>query len=143
MMTLDHVGDQEAMVHAQLGHQPLARTTETSLQPRQGTLSCLSTQPPALAFCMDRDTAPGGDHVPEHCPVSILQAHGGDAIPHLALWTIDRFVRFLSQPLVELPLHQQSSAAQKAVGEVRPAPEESRSAREKRKKCSALELDPP
>ena len=33
MITSDHVGDQEAMVHAQLGQQPLARTTETSLQP--------------------------------------------------------------------------------------------------------------
>ena len=31
MMTLNHVGDQEAMVYAQLGQQPLARTTETSL----------------------------------------------------------------------------------------------------------------
>ena len=50
MMTLDHVGNQEAMVYAQLGQQPLARTTETSLQPRQGTRSCLSAQPPALAF---------------------------------------------------------------------------------------------
>ena len=49
MMTLDHVGNQEAMVHAQLGQQPLAHTTETSLQPRQGTLSCLSAQPPDLA----------------------------------------------------------------------------------------------
>ena len=50
MMTLDHVGDLEAMVHAQLGQQPLAHTTETSLQPRQGTRSCLSAQPPDLAF---------------------------------------------------------------------------------------------
>ena len=49
MMTLDHVGDLEAMVHAQLGQQPLARTTETSLQPRQGSLSCLSARPPNLA----------------------------------------------------------------------------------------------
>jgi len=49
MMVLDHVGDQEAMVHAQLGQQPLARTTETSLQPRQGSLSCLRAQPPDLA----------------------------------------------------------------------------------------------
>ena len=49
MMTLDHVGDLEAMVHAQLGQQPLAHTTETSLQPRRGTLSCLSAQPPDLA----------------------------------------------------------------------------------------------
>ena len=32
MMTLDYVGDQEVMVHAQLGQQPLARTTETSLE---------------------------------------------------------------------------------------------------------------
>ena len=31
MMVLDHVGDEEAMVYAQLGQQPLARTTETSL----------------------------------------------------------------------------------------------------------------
>ena len=49
MMSLDHVGNQEAMVHAQLSQQPLAHTTETSLQPRQGTRSCLSAQPPDLA----------------------------------------------------------------------------------------------
>ena len=36
-------------MYAQLGQQPLARTTETSLQPRQGTRSCLSAQPPDLA----------------------------------------------------------------------------------------------
>ena len=29
IMTLDYVGDQEAMVYAQLGQQPLTRTTET------------------------------------------------------------------------------------------------------------------
>jgi hypothetical protein len=40
----------------------------------------------------------------EHCPISILQAHGGGAIPRLALWTIDRFVRFLSELAVDLPL---------------------------------------
>ena len=50
MMVLDHVGDQEAMVYAQLGQQPLVRTTETSLEPRPGTLSCLSARPPDLAF---------------------------------------------------------------------------------------------
>ena len=44
MMTLDHVGNQEAMVHAQLGQQLLVRTTETSLEPRPGTLSCLSAR---------------------------------------------------------------------------------------------------
>jgi len=39
MMVLDHVrmscfyvGDQEAIVYAQLGQQPLTRTTETSLE---------------------------------------------------------------------------------------------------------------
>ena len=36
-------------MYAQLGQQPLARTTETSLEPRPGTLSCLSAQPPGLA----------------------------------------------------------------------------------------------
>jgi hypothetical protein len=50
MMVLDHVGDQEAMVYAQLGQQPLVRTTATSLEPRRGTLSCLSARPPDLAF---------------------------------------------------------------------------------------------
>ena len=49
MMVFDHVGDQEAMVYAQLGHQPLVRTTETSPEPRPGTLSCVSAQPPDLA----------------------------------------------------------------------------------------------
>ena len=32
IMTLDYVSDQEAMVHAQLGQQPLARTTETLMR---------------------------------------------------------------------------------------------------------------
>jgi len=50
MMVLDHVGDEEAMVYAQLGQQPLARTTETSPEPRRGTLSCLSARPPDLDF---------------------------------------------------------------------------------------------
>ena len=49
MMVLDHAGDQEAMVYAQLGQQPLARTTETSLERSSGTLSCLSAQTPDLA----------------------------------------------------------------------------------------------
>jgi len=38
------------MVYAQLGQQPLARTTETSPEPRRGTLSCLSARPPDLDF---------------------------------------------------------------------------------------------
>ena len=50
MMTLDHVGDREAMVYAQLGQQPLVRTTETSPELNPGTLSCLSARPPDLAF---------------------------------------------------------------------------------------------
>ena len=49
MMTLDHVGDQEAMVYAQLCQQPLVRTTETSPELNPGTLSCLSARPPDLA----------------------------------------------------------------------------------------------
>jgi len=44
MMILDHVGDQEAMVYAQLGQKDLVRTTATSLEPRRGTLSCLSAR---------------------------------------------------------------------------------------------------
>ena len=41
MMTLDHVGNQEAMVYAQLCQQPLARTTEASLEPRAGAARAL------------------------------------------------------------------------------------------------------
>ena len=37
------------MLYAQVGQHHLARTTETSLQPRQGTLSCLSALPHDLA----------------------------------------------------------------------------------------------
>ena len=36
-------------MYAQLGQQPLVRTTATSLEPRRGTLSCLSARPPDLA----------------------------------------------------------------------------------------------
>ena len=50
MMTLDHVGDLEAMVHAQLGQQLHVRTTETSPERSSGNLSCLSGRPPDLAF---------------------------------------------------------------------------------------------
>jgi hypothetical protein len=37
------------MLYAQVGQNHLARATETSLQPRQGTLSCLSARPHDLA----------------------------------------------------------------------------------------------
>ena len=49
MMTLDYVGDEEAMANAQVGHHPLARATETSPKRSSGTLSCLSARPPDLA----------------------------------------------------------------------------------------------
>ena len=49
MMTLDHVGDLEAMVHAQLSQQPLAHTTEASMERSSGNLSCLSARPPDIA----------------------------------------------------------------------------------------------
>ena len=72
-------------MHAQLGQQPLALTTETSLQPRQGTRSCLSAQPPALAFWTG--TRPQVVTVsPSIVPfVYSKQAHGGGAIPRLAV----------------------------------------------------------
>ena len=109
MMTLDHVGDREAMVYAQLGQQPLARTTETSLEPRLGTLSCLSARPPDLATATaaqpEVDWCACGRAI--DCPISILnsksQVHGGGAIPGFALWTIDRFVAVSSTLAVELP----------------------------------------
>ena len=71
MMVLDHVGDQEAMVYAQLGQQPLVRTTETSLERSSGTLSCLSARPPDLAFWTGTRPRVVGVSPPEHCPVSL------------------------------------------------------------------------
>ena len=88
MMTLDHVGNQEAMVHTQLGQQPLARTTVTSLERSSGTLYCLRARPPALAFWTG--TRPQVVTVsPSIVPYSHFytpSAHGGDAIPRLAGW---------------------------------------------------------
>ena len=37
------------MLYAQVGQHHLARATETSLEPRRGTLSCLRARPPDLA----------------------------------------------------------------------------------------------
>ena len=55
MITLDHVGDQEAMVYAQLGQQPLARTTEASLQPRQRRDALLFERAASCSRFLDRD----------------------------------------------------------------------------------------
>ena len=84
MMTLDYVGDQEVMVHAQLGQQPLARTTDVTATETRDAL--LFERAASCSRFLGRDTAPGGDRVPEHCPVCILQAHGGDAIPRFAFF---------------------------------------------------------
>ena len=91
MMTLDHVGKQEAMAHPQLAQQPLARTTKTALELNPGTLFCLSARPPDLT----PDLADAARTRPRvvamflstlsMCPICILQARGGDAIPRLAL----------------------------------------------------------
>ena len=104
MMTLDHVGDQEAMVYAQLGQQPLARTTETSLEPRLGTLSCLSARPPDLAFWTG--TRP---QVVGVSPTIVPFLHSKrTAAARSPGSTIDRFVAVSSEPLVDLPSHMSS-----------------------------------
>ena len=54
----------------------------------------------------------------EHCPVCILQAHGGDAIPGFAGWTIERFVAVTTPPAVEpwnYPAQLQPSPVGRAV----------------------------
>ena len=86
MMTLDYVGDEGAMLYAQVGQHPLARTTETSPERSSGHLSCLSTRPPDLATATAAQ--PGMACVrPSIVPfLYILQARGGDAIPEVALW---------------------------------------------------------
>ena len=107
MMVLDNVGDQEAIVYAQLGQQPLARTVlrRHSIKPRLalGTLSCLSARPPDLATATAAQPEVACVR-PSIVPfVYSSSAHGGDAIPGFAGWTIERFVAVSSQPLVEQP----------------------------------------
>ena len=101
MMTLDHVGDLEAMVHAQLSQQPLAHTTETSLQPRQGTRSCLSAQPPDLATVTAAQ--PKVACVRPSIVLFLYSKRTALTRSLVSGWTIERFVRLLSGPLVELP----------------------------------------
>ena len=49
--------------------------------------------------------------LPEHCPISILQAQGGGAIPGFALWTTERFVAVTALPFVDLPANGNAIAA--------------------------------
>ena len=101
MMTLDHVGDQEAMVYAQLGQQPLVRTTATSLEPRRGSLSCLSAQPPDLAFWTG--TRPRVVGVSPSIVPFLYSKRTAAARSLVSLSKSERFVAVSSEPLVELP----------------------------------------
>ena len=80
------------MLYAQVGQHHLVRTTETSLQPRQGTLSCLSARPHDLATttaaqlevaCVRPSTVP--------FVYSKRTAVTRSLLPRLALCTIERF----------------------------------------------------
>ena len=102
MMVLDHVGDQEAMVYAQLGQQPLVRTTATSLEPRRGTLSCLSARPPDLAFWTGTRPRVVGVS-PSIVPFLYSKRTAAARSPGSRLSTIDRFVAVSSTLAVELP----------------------------------------
>ena len=101
MMTLDHVGDREAMVYAQLGQQPLVRTTATSLEPRRGSLSCLSAQPPDLAFWTG--TRPRVVGVSPSIVPFLYSKRTAAARSLVSLSKSERFVAVTSEPLVELP----------------------------------------
>jgi hypothetical protein len=101
MMVLDHVGDQEAMVYAQLGQQPLVRTTATSLEPRRGTLSCLSARPPDLA-----DAAITRPQVVSMFLSIVPFLHSKRTAAARSLVSLiesERFVAVSSEPAVELP----------------------------------------
>jgi hypothetical protein len=103
MMVLDHVGDQEAIVYAQLGQQPaLVRTTETSPELNPGTLSCLSARPPDLA-----DAAGTRPRVVSMflstVPFLYSKRTAAARSPGSPLWTTERFVAVSSTPAVELP----------------------------------------
>jgi len=109
MMTLDYVGDREAMVYAQLGQQPLARTTATSLEPRRGTLSCLSARPPDLAdAAITRPQVVSMFLFIVPFLYSKRTRHGGGAIPFLILLSraVLRVTRADHSCVVELPRAQ-------------------------------------
>ena len=91
------------MLYAQVGQHHLARTTETSLQPRQGTRSCLSAQPPALAFW----TGTRPQVVTVSPSIVLFEYSKRTAVTRSPLfrgWTIERFVAITSALAVELPV---------------------------------------
>ena len=106
------------MVHSQLGQQLLVRTTETSLEPRAGTRSCLSARPPALATVTAAQPKVACVR-PSIVPFLYSKRIGGDVIPGFAfkvkyikpypVWTIDRFVAMTSGPLANYPGQPPSS----------------------------------
>ena len=103
MMVLDHVGDQEAMVYAQLGQQPLVRTTATSLEPRRGTLSCLSARPPDLATATAAQPEVACVR-PSIVPFLYSKRTAAARSPGSRyVWTIDRLVAVSSPPAVNNP----------------------------------------
>ena len=53
MMVLDHVGDQEAIVYAQLGQQPLVRTTAPSTVYHLGLPGGRSPGAPSVCTSLD------------------------------------------------------------------------------------------
>ena len=85
------------MLYAQVGQHHLARTTETSLEPRHRD-ALLFERAASCSRLLRRRHGPRWRACPEHCPVCILQAHGGGAIPGFALSTIERFVAVTSGP---------------------------------------------
>jgi len=89
-------------VYAQLGQQPLVRTTATSLEPRRGTLSCLSARPPDLAFW----TGTRPQVVSMFLSiVPFLYSKRTAAARSLVSLKSERFVAVTITPLVELKLY--------------------------------------
>ena len=91
------------MLYAQLGQQPLARTTETSLEPNPGTLSCLSARPHDLATATAAQ--PEVACVRQSIVPFVSSKRGGGAIPGFAIPGYRRsnvFVAVSSKALVGL-----------------------------------------
>jgi len=103
MMTLDYVGDGEAMEYAQLGHQPLVRTTETSPELNPGTLSCLSARPPDLAFWTGTRPQVVSMFL-SIVPFLYSKRTRWRRDPSSRLSKSERFVAISSTPLVDLPI---------------------------------------
>ena len=102
-MTFDYGGDGEPRGNAQLGLHHHPRVVHPPLKRRPGTLCCLSARPPDIADLTG--TRPRVVVVSPSIVPCVYSKRAALTRSLVAFFTNERFVRFLSGPLVEPPSH--------------------------------------